>query len=332
MPAVISEQEMHNISMQRPHLVLLGAGASLAAFPSGERNGKTLPLMQNLIEVVELQPHLDKLGIRYKDRNFEEIYSELYESSAAQHILEEIEERIAEYFGSLRLPDKPTLYDHLVLSLREKDVIATFNWDPFLLQAVRRNKISKHPHLLFLHGNVAVGFCLRDKVKGIIGAKCSKCGQPLTPSKLLFPVKQKDYSSHPYINSEWETLREVLAHAYIFTIFGYSAPESDVEAAELMRTGWGRAEERNLEEIEMIDIKSDEELAKTWEDFVYSHHYQTTTSFYESWIARHPRRTCDAMWSQLMDVEFLEDNWIPRQAGFDELWQWYRSLINAEIG
>jgi cyclic nucleotide-binding protein len=33
----------------------------------------------------------------------------------------------------VRHPELLTLYDHLVLSLRPKDVIATFNWDPFLI-------------------------------------------------------------------------------------------------------------------------------------------------------------------------------------------------------
>jgi hypothetical protein len=203
MPAAIPEQETQNISTQRPHLVLLGAGASLAAFPNGERSGETLPLMQNLVDVLELQLYLDSLDIEYEDRNFEDVYSELHGLPEAGYHLQLIEQRVAEYFGSLKLPDEPTLYDYLVLSFREKDVIATFNWDPFLWQAANRNyRVAKPPHLLFLHGNVAVGFCARDKKKGQVGAKCSKCDQPFVRSKLLFPVKQKDYSSDPYINSE----------------------------------------------------------------------------------------------------------------------------------
>lgn len=33
----------------RPHVVLLGAGASRAAFPSGEETGKHLPLMNDFV-------------------------------------------------------------------------------------------------------------------------------------------------------------------------------------------------------------------------------------------------------------------------------------------
>ena len=190
--------------------------------------------------------------------------------------------------------------------------------------------MAKPPHLLFLHGNVAIGSCSRDKKKGPVGARCNECGQPFAQSRLLFPVKKKNYSSDPYISSEWGTLKEVLKYAYVFTIFGYSAPRSDVEAVDLMKASWGKIEERDLEEIEIIDIKSEDELVYTWREFIHSHYYRTVGSFYESWIARHPRRTCDAMWSQLMDVQFLSDNWIPRDAGFEQLWDWCEPLISAE--
>lgn len=50
----------------RPHLVLLGAGASLAAFPNGDKNGLKLPLMNNFVETVEgLSDCFDKNGITY---------------------------------------------------------------------------------------------------------------------------------------------------------------------------------------------------------------------------------------------------------------------------
>ena len=55
------------INVQRPHLVLLGAGASLAAFPDGERNGMKLPLMNNFVETVYgLSDYFDRCGIDYK--------------------------------------------------------------------------------------------------------------------------------------------------------------------------------------------------------------------------------------------------------------------------
>ena len=67
-----------------------------------------------------------------------------------------------------------TVYDFLILSLTEKDVIATFNWDPLLLQAyVRCNEITDNlPHLLCLHGNVGTGYCEEHREFGSKDAVC----------------------------------------------------------------------------------------------------------------------------------------------------------------
>jgi hypothetical protein len=57
---------------------------------------------------------------------------------------------------SLQLPSTATHYDRILLSLRKKDAIFTFNWDPFLFDAYVRNMnmgISL-PAIFFLHGNV----------------------------------------------------------------------------------------------------------------------------------------------------------------------------------
>lgn len=34
------------------------------------------------------------------------------------------------------MTESPTIYDYLLLSLRKKDVVATINWDPLLVQAL----------------------------------------------------------------------------------------------------------------------------------------------------------------------------------------------------
>ena len=54
----VSEQ-IGDASASRPHVVILGAGASLAAFRNGDRNGNTLPLMDDLIDVLDLRPLLE---------------------------------------------------------------------------------------------------------------------------------------------------------------------------------------------------------------------------------------------------------------------------------
>lgn len=176
-------------SMGRPHVIMLGAGASIAAFPDGDRNGYKLPMMSNLVETVALDHELYGFGITYEGRNFEEVYSEISRNRRNKIAIEAINSKIWDYFSRLRLPNYPTLYDHLVLSLRDKDIIATFNWDPFLYQACwRHNKKVKLPGVVYLHGNVSIGYCLTDMKKGLIGRRCSVCNKQYTPSKLLYPT------------------------------------------------------------------------------------------------------------------------------------------------
>jgi hypothetical protein len=51
----------------RPHVVILGAGASLQAFPDGDRKGQRLPLMYELVEVVGLRSVSEQQGIGYRE-------------------------------------------------------------------------------------------------------------------------------------------------------------------------------------------------------------------------------------------------------------------------
>ena len=71
-------------------------------------------------------------------------------------------------------------------------------------------------------------------------------------------------------------------------------------------------------------------LAETWKDFIHSHHYRTVPDFYRSFIAKHPRRSCEAMWSCLMQVDPYRDNDIPRDLNFESLYKWYNPLLEAE--
>lgn len=93
------------------------------------------------------------------------------------------------------------------------------------------------PELVFLHGNVAVGYCEEDNAIGNIGKPC-KCGKPLAGIKLLYLIKKKDYQSETAIAKSWKTLQNALSVAYMVTIFGYSAPKSDVEAVSMLKTAW----------------------------------------------------------------------------------------------
>lgn len=78
MHGTVSKDELlNNTSMERPHVVLLGAGASLAAFPNGEGNGKSIPLLEDLVEVVGLGELMEGAGVDHKTSNFEKLYSDI---------------------------------------------------------------------------------------------------------------------------------------------------------------------------------------------------------------------------------------------------------------
>ena len=157
--------------------------------------------MDNLVETVGLDDIVQTLPKGMKSRNFEDVYSRLYEINPDSQTIREIESRVLGYFRRMELPSQPTLYDYLVLSLRPKDLIATFNWDPFLYDACTRNHTkTRLPCVVYLHGNVRVGYCLQDMRKGLAGANCSQCGQPFTSSRL----RGVDIGGHAAA-SEWCT-------------------------------------------------------------------------------------------------------------------------------
>lgn len=325
------QQEIETANFGRPHCFLLGAGASLAAFPNGDKNGRQLPLMCNFVEILQLESLLKESGLEPPYDDFEAIYAKIVSKEENSDTANKIDAVIYDYFKGMELPDEPTLYDHLILSLREKDVIATFNWDPFLFQAASRNShIKKPPKLFFLHGNVAIGICHDCKIKANADAYCSKCYNPLTRTKILYPVTQKNYTDDPFIKLEWDSFRHYLKNGYLFTIFGYGAPASDIEAVKLLSQAWGTPENRSLEEIELIGRVAGDELANRWSQFIHKHHYRTRDSFYKSEAAKHPRRSCEALWECLMQCRPSDGIEFPKDLNFNELYQFFTSRIEAE--
>ncbi len=314
-----------------PQLVLLGAGASRAACPSGDANGQPLPLMMDLVTTVGLDRILAPSGIdSAATANFESLYESLVADPTRQGLVREIEGRLLEYFRALAIPSRATLYDRLVLSLRPKDYIATFNWDPLLAQAYKRNRhLRELPQLLFLHGNVGVGVCVRDERKGFADQPCSECGRPLEPTRLLYPVGQKNYTSDPFIAQEWIAFRSVLENAYLFTIIGYAAPVSDVEAVTAMRSSWGANPTRELAQIDIIDIKSETELRSTWAPFFVRDHY----GFWDSPtpLFNHARRSCDHFAMASLQLHPCRDTPLPDTDSLDDLQRWAARMIESEV-
>jgi hypothetical protein len=283
----------------RAHTVILGAGATVAAIPSGDKNGNKSSVMNGLIEKLHLENILHGIILNTKSSNLEDIYSELCSRPECEEALNQMERTLYNYFSRLELPDSPTIYDYLVLSLTDKDVIATFNWDPLLLQAyVRCHKFTDNlPHILCLHGNVGVGYCTEHGEFGTIDALCPICREPLPPTKLLFPVKHKNYTNDEYIKGCWDATEYIIENSYMLTIFGYSAPSSDGEAVKLLKKAWGDLKKRQLEEVSVIDIISEDEMLNKWNQFIYSHHYRYTNDFFNSYLGMFPKRSCETVFA-----------------------------------
>lgn len=323
------------------HVVILGAGASIAStMRNPERNGKRLPSMDNFVEVLGLEDIVAKVPENLKAENFEKLYGNLHSENPKNKILLEIERRIKEYFGGMELPDEPTIYDYMMLSLRGKDLIATFNWDPFLFQAFVRNAkfTNDLPRLSFLHGNVAIGYSKEDKRSGPVGMYMRNNGGYMEPTKLLYPVEQKNYNDDEFINMEWERATYWLSkesRTVRVTIFGYGAPESDVEAVSLLNNAWGTPDERDMEQFEIIDITPEAELRERWNGFIHTHHYDVTKSYFGSSLAANPRRTSESYFSHYKPLTpsqaFRGNNPIPDNfKTLQELWDWHKPLLEAE--
>ena len=321
------------------HVVILGAGASIAStLRNGELNGKQLPSMDNFIKLVGLTDLVESLPKHLHAKNFEDLYSKLHKDNPNSYEILEIEKRVYDYFNDMQLPNEATIYDYLVLSLRPRDLIATFNWDPFLYQAFCRNeKIADMPRLSFLHGNVSIGYNKEDKCCGPAGMYSKATKNYFEPTRLLYPVDKKNYNDDEFINTEWERVKYWLESETTkrVTIFGYGAPKTDVEAITLMNKAYGTAAKRNLEQFEIIDIKPKADVLKTWAGFIHSHHYDYSFDYFNSSLAINPRRTFESYHQHnlpmTIDEAFSESNPVPSNfKTLEELWDWHKNLVEAE--
>jgi len=328
------QQEIEEVSVDKPHVLLLGAGASKAALPNGDKNGKPVPILRDIARDLHLHRDFSQDLVKLSQTDFEAAYSKLFSRGDSQE-LEQINQKIAGYFSSLELPDEVNLYDIINLSLREKDIIATFNWDPFLLNSQTRlakRGVTKLPRPYFLHGNVAVGVCSKDMV-GLAGNRCRRCGNVFEASRLLYPVENKNYQDGDFIQSQWTAIRSYLSRCFMLTIFGYSAPKTDVEAMKLLQEGWGNVKDRPMEQTEVINRPGadHEAIYETWAKLIHTHHYDIHESFYDSFIANHPRRTGEAYRNQYLESKFISDNPIPRGiTKLEQLIAWFRPLLDSE--
>ena len=278
------EQQFKYNYCRRPHVVLVGAGASRAVM------GDLCPTMDEVIGKVGFDNILSGVSLHTKSRNLEAVYSELYNrGEECKDIREKIEHCLFDYFKQVSLPLEPTVYDQLLLSLTSKDCVASFNWDGLLIEAYNRvNKITKDlPEMLFLHGNVAAGVCEECKTFGPIVNKCPKCNNHFSQVSLLYPVEHKNYTDNLFIRDQWNVFKDYMERAGMLTDFGYSAHKSDVEASEIMKKAYFKnGIVHQLDRMEIIERPGivEEEISDTWKFFFdkIGRHYEVVDSFYKS--------------------------------------------------
>jgi hypothetical protein len=320
-------KEYRNLELiNMPHVVILGAGASLAASPNGDKNNKKLPLMNELSEILNLNDILDNNEIIKAKENFELFYDTLVVDNLSDKYIE-IENRLYNYFDTLELSNELTLYDKMLFSLRKKDLIATFNWDPLIGYAYRRNGYLKTlPHLVFLHGNVLQGVCMNDKILGWKDGVCNNCRKPLERTKLLYPVTNKDYDIDEIINEQWKLLDFYISSSYFITIFGYSAPYTDHNARERIIKRIEENKNQRFLQIEIIDPNAKYLSENSFKDILVDTHYSLLDEFNQSWLTMHPRFSCEALFHATMQQNPITPIKFPNNEELTDYRNWMENL------
>ena len=293
----MTTEEIIKLTERKPHLFILGAGATKACIPNGDKNNKHSPVMEGFLLSIGKENILNDIHLETKSNNIEAIYSELYEKPEYSIKIKEIESVIIEHCSKMQIPDEPILYDYLIVSLRSKDCIATFNWDPLLVQAYKRARsITKDlPRIVFLHGNVAIGLCKNCNTYSPSSFSfCPKCDLPLEQMPLLYPVKKKDYNKHWGIEESWKTFNYYLEIAAIVTIWGYSAPDSDITAKDMMLKVFSGSF-RKIDQIEIVDIADLNEIIDRWAKFSQetNYHLKIVRSLKNTILWEFPRRSVE---------------------------------------
>ena len=60
---------------------------------------------------------------------------------------------------------------------------------------------------------------------------------------------------------------------------------------------------RRLDQIEVIDLKCEHDLRKTWDDFAEptNYHFKTCRTFFDSILSEFPRRSIEGYWKRKFD-------------------------------
>ncbi len=294
--------KIKNKMLLDPHVVILGAGASIAACPI-DKNGQKVPALSNIHKTLGLTDMLSKYNFSLEEMaDFEKLFSKINGKEDFVELQSILEVKVQQYFKKLQLPDNVTIYDYLILSLTSKDLIISFNWDPFLLQAYLRNiSVGNLPQVVFPHGNVGVGVCYNCKKKGYVNYVCPTCGKPFSNMKLLFPVKHKNYNEEQVIKNEWTVAKNYLRQAAGVTIFGYGAPESDYEAYNLLKNSYLQSEMTYIAPFTIINLNSEKDTQlQKWSEIYDKKMIEFSENFQETMLWTSPRVSLETLFDAIL--------------------------------
>ena len=74
-----NKHEIIESMKKRPHLFILGAGATKATIPNGDKNGRQSPVMDNFLQEIGLSDLLKKVILKTQSNNIENILAKKWE-------------------------------------------------------------------------------------------------------------------------------------------------------------------------------------------------------------------------------------------------------------
>ncbi len=290
------------------HLVILGAGSTIATIPSGDKNGQKSYTLANLLEDKTFTSFVENVQAKNLSTNdVEELCKQLYKED--RPLYDEFESLVRKKYASLELPNEFTILDRLVLSLTPDDAIVSFNWDDLVIQAYQRmsDYVPEEmlPILAFPHGNAQAVYNNKHYTSKRIITSSSWYDSPLN-----MPVDETDYHSNAFIKSQWHILDFFIHNAQMITFFGYRGPSSDEQ--DLQHLDELFAKNEICDKIEIIDkgMESVMEVAKRLERFkMQSNWLYPCADFWHSTIAKHPRRTLSVLdnWNYSAKTSAIEE-------------------------
>lgn len=275
------------------HLVILGAGSTIATIPNGDKNGEESYTLANLLKDKTFTSFLEKVQGNFSANDVEDLCKQLYKEDRPLYY--EFESLVRKKYARLELPEEFTILDRLVLSLTPNDAIVSFNWDDLVIQAYQR--MSEYvpeemlPILAFPHGNAQAVYNNKHYTSKRIVTSTSWFDSPLN-----MPVDEIDYKSDVFINSQWHILDFFMRNAQMITFFGYRGPDSDEQDLKHLDELFAKNEICDKIEIIDKDQESAVEVAKRLERFKMQPNWlYPCADFWHSTIAKYPHRTLSVL-------------------------------------